>query len=335
MKQANRADLAPLALATGSPAEVVLAAWRRLGAGADAGGVTPPWPTAAGELNAEVELRVRLNELLKNVRDTATRDAATAELKAQGPERWRRFTNAAGPDGLPEAVKDRASLGVNLNESAKLDPPARFNLALFTARTAAGDPTPNVVRTASEELRAAAAGVKDRPGIADLLTKLGRINDPEPMARALAGKSPPAYQLPIRGSQYHVDFVRVAPKGMRPFYLATTEVSFGVFVDMVSAAGSWPDANALLGNVPTAATGPGVNDFHGPQLWARPASPAQPIARYDTWRFETGCSSRSSTPCGRASSTATSSTLASAAIRPKPTRCSRSRPRRRCTPRPW
>jgi formylglycine-generating enzyme required for sulfatase activity len=108
------------------------------------------------------------------------------------------------------------------------------------------------------------------------------------MARALAGQSPPAYQLPIRGSQYHVDFVRVAPKGMRPFYLAKTEVSFGVFVDMVSTAGSWPDANALLGNVPTAATGPGVNDFHGPQLWARPTLPAQPIARYDTWRFDNG-----------------------------------------------
>jgi formylglycine-generating enzyme required for sulfatase activity len=268
---------------------VTLAAWRRLGGAGGEGtaAISPHWPTRAGELVVEVALRARLTELLKGVRDTAARDAATAELKAQGPERWRRFTNAAKPESLAEAVNNRAAMGVNLSEVAKLDPPARFNLALYTARAAAGDATPTVIRTVTDELRGAAEGVKDRPAIADLLTKLSRINEPEPMARALAGKSPPAYQLPIAKSLYHLDFVRVAPKGMRPFYLSTTEVSFGAFVDAVNAAGNWPDANALLGNIPTAVTGPGATQ-KGPQLWGRPTSTSgdQPITRFVNWRYD-------------------------------------------------
>ena len=295
VNQANRTELAQLA--GGGPTEVALAAWRRLGgAGSEgAAAISPLWPTRAGELRSRRRSRGRLTELLKGVRDTAARDAATAELKAQGPQRWRRFANAATPELLAEAVDNRAAMGVNLSEVAKLDPPARFNLALYTAKAAAGDATPTVIRTVTDELRGS-RGSKDR-------TSHCRPPDearPDQRTRAdgtgPGGKSPPAYQLPIAKSQYHLDFVRVAPKGMRPFYLSTTEVSFGAFVDAVNSAGNWTDANALLDNS-LLPCGPARR--RKARSSGRPASSGQPITRFVNWRYDSLTRSTSSRPCVR------------------------------------
>lgn len=284
---ASRADLVKLA-SESTVAEVAVAAWKRLGNDSGDAKMSPPWPTQKGELEQESKLLARLHETSKAIHDPATRDALLADLKAQAPQRWRRFAGSASADELPEAARLRSVFGVGAAEVAQLDPAPRFNLALYTARVAAGDGTPGVIRSAVDELKAAGAELKTLPDISDLLGKLARISDPEPVAARLAAekldpqKLPDTVTLTIRNSPYALTFARVAPEGQRPFYLGTTEVSLGMFIDLVSASGSWAEANALLGNLNSPVP------LHGPQAWARPGSASQAITRWDTWRFDGG-----------------------------------------------
>lgn len=264
--------------------EIALAAWRRLGTPGDGvGQVNPPWPAQAAELEAERGLRTKLDALVKAIKDEGVRNALAAELLAQGPARWRRFAEAADNEAkLAAAVRLRGDFGVGPRELAALAPGTRLNLALFGARNALTDAGDPVLRAAVAELMAASEPLQSRRDVADLRGKLARVFNTEPMTgQKFVGNT---FSLPIPGPSAKIDFVRINPKGLRPFYLSTTEVSIGAFIDLVKAKGSWPVANELMGNVPA---GPdrAPPPRAGPQGWHLLGSAAKEIERWADWHY--------------------------------------------------
>lgn len=276
----SRDDLVKSA-AEAEAAEVALAAWVRLG---DAQQISKPaWPTRKGELEKELELRRHVAGMVAKVKDAGRLDAEKV-LTEQASERWRRYTNVADAAMVQTAARLRSDFRVSDAEIAKLEAPARFNLNLFLAHNAAGDGTDAVIRPAVAALLKSAEELKDRPQVAELPAKLARVDQPEPMAALVNTRPDEPFNLAIRGeSPYVLQFIRVTAPGMRPFYLSTTEIALGMFVDLVNAGGSWTDVNALLG---TSGPTPIVRD--GPQAWQVPAASDQPISRHITWHWGNG-----------------------------------------------
>jgi hypothetical protein len=282
---------------TGDPAEVTLEAWRRLGREPGLA-----WPTqftnpANNELVTELVMHDRMAKLLEpdQLTDGDVLTAIKSDLKQEPPKRWRRYVSAATPEllksernWLDPAISLQARFLVTADELQKLDPPARFNLALVSGRKLAGDGSRPSVKKAVDDLTLAASDLRALPGMATLLAQLSRIQQQEPIVTVLpalaqpGAAASPTLTLPIKGSPYSLSFVRLAPKGMRPFYLCSTEVSIGAFVDLVKANGTWPEANALL----FSSSAPP----RGLQAWTRPKSASEPIARFDppTWCLEGG-----------------------------------------------
>ncbi|MDB5294037.1 MAG: hypothetical protein JWO31_20, partial [Phycisphaerales bacterium] len=249
----SRAGLARTA-AEAEPAEVVLAAWRRLGADPPPDG-GPAWPRTETELAAEQAIRNRLVDLLNAVKLTdPDRKRAYDDWQAQGPLRWRRYANAAGvaAPGEPAAAVEqrlraayqyadsmRANPKPNLPpvEVDKLDPVPRFNYALYVARVGLTDPDAanRIASAAAERVRATLAGVSGRADVADLAKRLARVTVPEPMAadaRLLATPPPDTFEMPA-GDGPPLRFVRLAPPGGRAAYVCTTELSLGQFMYLV------------------------------------------------------------------------------------------------------
>jgi hypothetical protein len=87
----------------------------------------------------------------------------------------------------------------------------------------------------------------------ELGRRLARLHVPEPMAADTK-----AARRPAAGNVHPADRRPVGPevrpgsgRGVRPFYLATTELSLGQFIDLINATGNWSAANALLGSTPS------------------------------------------------------------------------------------
>lgn len=275
-------------------AEVAVAAWRRLGEPAQG---APPWPATPAELDAEQNLRNRLATIINGLKSDADKAAVADEWRAQGPVRWRRFANGAvaatGQDSsavehrIETALRYVNSMRINPAEVDRLDPPARFNYALFVARTTLTEGDDAVADAAARQLKAAIDELKDRPEVKHLDRRLARLREPEPMAgdaQLLSASPPETYTLPL-GDQSAVKFVRVQGGEVRPFYLATTELSLGQFIDLINSTGNWSAANGLLGNV-TVAGRPGPAPLRGPQAWERPSAPNAAIDRLVSWQFD-------------------------------------------------
>ncbi|HEX8915849.1 MAG TPA: hypothetical protein VF796_26070, partial [Humisphaera sp.] len=189
---------------------------------------------------------------------------------------------------LEAAARFRAAMLVTDADVAKLDPVARFNYVLHVARVMVPDVSDATTRAAADNLRKAIAELGDRPEVRGLAGRLDALADPEPMsvdARLLTPEPPATLAVTVR-DRYELTFVRLAPAGQRPFYLATTELSLGQFIAAVDAGGDWSTANALLGNVAVPG-GPGPTPFRGPRAWERPSSANTAIDRFpDFWRFD-------------------------------------------------
>jgi len=276
--------------------EVVLAAWRRLGELKD--GEKPAWPDDLPELEAELTLRNRLAPMINALPTDEEKRPIADEWRREGPVRWRRFANGAvvSAAGEPRAAIEtrfkaagdyRSAMSVPEAEIDKLDPAPRFNYALYVARGQITDASDTVARTEAQRLLRASVELKDRPPIAELIRKLERLGDQEPMAvdvKLLAASPPQTYTLPIR-DVYSLKFVRLEPPGQRPFYLCTTELSLGQFIEVINSTGNWTTANALLGNLPLPGKS-GPTPQPGPRIWDRPSAANASIDRFVSWRFD-------------------------------------------------
>lgn len=281
---------------TAEAIEIVLAAWRRLGEEASG---APAWPSTQSDLEVELSIRNRLAPMINGLTSEADRKTIAEEWRAQGPTRWRQFMSAAVLDATPNGaaqVEQRITTGqrfrnamlVTDQEADKLAPAPRFNYALYIARISITDAADITVRAAALQLLKASVDLRDRPPIADLAQKLSRLGEQEPMAaeaRLLAATPPAMFTLPIR-DRYSLQFIRIEPPRRRPFYLCTTELSLGQFVEAINGTGNWAAANQLMGNLAIPG-GAGPTALRGPRAWDRPSAGNASIDRFESWRFDT------------------------------------------------
>lgn len=252
-------------------AEVVLAAWRLLGQATN-----PPWPAGEGELETESRIATRLNELLTGVEDVQERKTALAQVRADAPRRWRIAVERASSEAaLTSAVELRKVFGVNEAEYAKLAPEARFNLALFDARRRAARHADNeAMRPAIENLKLAAGVLGEQGRGADLLFKLDRLEQKEPFTDQNPGNF---FQPQVFGVR--LEFKRVEPRNMRPFYLTTTELTVEQVSGILSGARAWEVARSLPWSHPPDRRHPGL----GPRGWEWTGRQDRPIGLAEYW----------------------------------------------------
>ncbi|HET6249695.1 MAG TPA: SUMF1/EgtB/PvdO family nonheme iron enzyme [Tepidisphaeraceae bacterium] len=262
------------AMIEGGSAEVALEAWRLVGTDS----VRPPWPAKAGELTAELKFRQRLTRAFKELKNPSEADVPLQEMATQGPIRWRRFVeNATTEAMLAEAWSQRDGFGVD-SPFADLTPVARYNLSLEVLHQALAGGEEKEIRQGLSDFSTATAAVKDHPEISDLPGRISRVD----VAEAFADRSPgDLFSLTLAGAQ-PIQFKRLEPKGTRPFYLCTTDVSVSQFVGVMDTAHAWQQAKYLPWPVeegkPDTRRGPRTWEWGGatgspmtsPLLWLTP-----------------------------------------------------------------
>ena len=258
-------------------AERALHAWRLLGAEP----TSPPWPTRAGELEAEAKVRQRLFEMLAALPQSDEVNRAVAELNDQGPVRWRRFAEGAGADEamLGSAFELREAFGADRQQFAALPPEARFNLALLELRRQVGDVSEQKLAPLVADLRQAAADLKDPAVAGDLATRLARIGEKDAFPDAARGDE---FVLRPDGPDLQIRFRRVKPRGGRPFFLATTELSFAQFAAIVAANSAWDDLRELVWSPQPGEIG---DPRRGPRVWEWALRPAPQMYPTTLWYF--------------------------------------------------
>lgn len=257
--------------------ELALHAWRVLGKEA----IEPPWPTKPGELEAEAKIRSRLAGLIAPLAQSEEGSRALRELNDEAPRRWRRFAEAAGADEarLASAADLRIAFDVGPQHFAALAPVARFNLSLHEIRRRANGRTDDQLAPVVADLKKAAEDLKDPALAADLGRRLSRLGEKEPFADVVAGD---AFALKPAGMEVGISFKRVKPQGSRPFFLATTELSFAQFAGIVAAHSGWDDLRTLVWSPEPGGIG---DPRRGPRVWEWVMRPAPQMYPTQLWLY--------------------------------------------------
>jgi len=214
-------------------------------------------------------------------------------LATESPRRWETYFLALTDIGqIEDAVAQRSEFGVTI---AALSPPARFRLAMFDFRRALAAqpgklPDPQVKKAIADLLATMGllpAAFRQRADVAAMTSALDEIRRQtvgSGMDLATAGLAALGYWKASRPSpdtvRYAWDeqketltFRRVAPKGQKPCFLCTTEVSVGLFRKVVlnPRANRWNEVAKLLGT---------DDDKYGPRTWTGTTGP---IALSNSW----------------------------------------------------
>lgn len=257
--------------------ELALHAWRVLGTER----TEPAWPTRPGELEAEARIRNRLAGLIAPLGQSEEGGRALRELNDEAPRRWRRFVEAAGADEamLASAAQLRIVFRVGPQHFSALAPEARFNLSLLEIRRPAADRTDDQLAPVVADLKKAAADLKDPALAADLGQRLSRLGEKEPFADVVSGD---AFSLKPPGTDVEIPFKRVKPQGRRPFFLATTEMSFAQFAGVVAAHSGWDDVRTLVWSPEPGDVG---DPRRGPRVWEWVMRPAPQMYPTQLWLY--------------------------------------------------
>ncbi|HEX4125819.1 MAG TPA: hypothetical protein VHY37_13920 [Tepidisphaeraceae bacterium] len=247
-------------------AEIALEAWRRLGEGGLA------WPAGEGELEAEANADRHLRDLLTPIHDPVAA-AGLADMRKQEPIRWRRYAESARSDqAIQTAVGLAPAFAVGAKQFDALSWPMDYDLWLAATRDAASAGDESALDADLPHLQA----FGNSPGkpVAPGLATLGKADPHEPFFGQQLGD---IYGLSLPGLAKPMEFRRVDTGGIRPFYLATSDVSFADFAGVIEGAKAWADARALPWNArPGQADprrGPRVWEWTGPANSARLATP--------------------------------------------------------------
>jgi len=294
------------AIQPSDPPQVTMIVWERLGK-------TPDWPKDMAELQFEADLRGKVAAAAAKVK-AKTPDAVAwvdGALAAEGPRRWetcfQKVMAKATPDAQGDALVGAAlALAPKLAADVdKLSPRTRFWRLLhdFRAKAAAlpesakKDDLLGIVGAFDASVRGLGGGVAGQGDVAKLLADLKAVleaaGDDAPgqglqktgPAASKVGTWKPTVSEDGKSANYEwserpykLSFVRVEPRGGgKAVYIGTTEVSVGLFIDLVGASQKWQDVAALL-NVARLA---GIDPRKGPRVWqpTRDGSSLQP-SRY-------------------------------------------------------
>ncbi|MCC6661570.1 MAG: SUMF1/EgtB/PvdO family nonheme iron enzyme [Phycisphaerales bacterium] len=261
--QGDPASRAALAAAPETERGAALAAWRSLGGAGD-------WPPTPRDLALERDAARAVGRIADVVDDPARGGVIRAELQRAGPERWTRCAAqqvaAADFDLVAGAAADFGVTPENVQ-----DPRVRVNLLLARAKAAcAAERDDGRARQLAAALGEAIRRVGPvDPRVSGLLDELGALasatEPPEPVVDVTTlGPGSAGWAGTTQGDRVtftrdgqSIEFLRVAPEGGAPSYLATTETPVGVIETVL---GSTRDAEQF-GSM---TSGP---DRQGPRSW--------------------------------------------------------------------
>ena len=237
----------------------ILAAWRRLGA-LD---LDPAWPAQRKQVMQELDMRDAIKAALAAPK-TAWNPSIDKELVQQGTQRWANYFESVSKTAKQEDI----AFAFTVREKFGVGPELAYNTMVHAlARWSQATPLPDddQVRGRIEAFASRVEGLEGisaRPPAAQLLEALKQVPDagePEGPAgsaigqcwtvKAVEGGECLEYRWAER--QHTLRFLRIGPEdgAPRPCYVSTTEVSIGLFGDVLRQAGgrALEDMKSVLG----------------------------------------------------------------------------------------
>lgn len=273
----DRKTLAATALkASAESPEKAWAAWRRLG---KLGQV--PWPQNLDDLSQEVAIHKKLQALIEScIKDADRKKRLHGELAQGSVQRWQAAFGRLAPGDSERAVGLLTDLGLDLSRidplgqefgggPSQLTEHARYNLLLHQTFAGRSVPDREVVSVRDRFIAAVKSKMPNtakRPEVQDFLLKLATVETSEDNVGDLSKAGPAGsvlgrwqckpledgkaaeFSWELEGQRRTLLFRRVDPRdaGMRPFYLATTEVPIGLLLEVINAAGKWQEFKGVL-----------------------------------------------------------------------------------------
>ncbi len=253
--QKTRAELVADALGK-QPPGIVRAAWLRLGKETKSA-----WPTQAGELSQEAKIEALLRSSFASLDRKAN---VMEELGVEGLRRWGIFAVAAATgavDGktnlLSEASKEAEGLNIKSPVEMKLlaGSGAAYDVVLWRLkeRVRLGDDDPKAANEAATQMQTLLDANFPERQFVELLSEFAKAPN--------AGVNPNAKYRLVESSVLlpDVKFRRVTPTDAPAFYLATSEMSLGDFINAARLRDDWAKvAPALFGGGDVPRAGPCV-----------------------------------------------------------------------------
>ncbi len=264
------------AAASGKPGnfEAARAAWQRLGK------LTPAWPANPDDLKQEIEARKNLDTLYGLLSGDPRKAALRTELAGESRRRWQEYFLTRGdPRQIENAIARMGDFGV-LPADASLPGLAQYRLAMWDFRqqviAAKRDLDDDAVKAAivafQGKVKAMPAEVSQKPELTALLGKLDELRlaknsaidltkaGPGAAGWAMTEQTPNTVTYTWTGRDQKLTFARVTPKSGEPCFLCTTEVSTGLFINVVMGMQKWSQMKDAL---------PAEEDVRGPRSWIR------------------------------------------------------------------
>jgi formylglycine-generating enzyme required for sulfatase activity len=252
--------------------EAARAAWQRLGK------LKPAWPASPDDLKQEVEVRKNLDTLYGLLAGDARKSVLRAELAGESRRRWQEyFLTRVDPRQIDGAIARMGDFGVSPAD-ASLPPLAKYRLAMWdfhqqviaAKRDLDDDAVKAAIAAFQDKVKAMPPEVSQKPELAALLAKFDELRLAKNAAIDLTKAGPGAagwamteqaantvtYTWP--GRDQKLTFARVTPKSGEPCFLCTTEVSTGLFMNVVMGLGKWPQMQQAM---------PAADDLRGPRSW--------------------------------------------------------------------
>lgn len=233
--QKTRAELVADALGK-QPPGIVRAAWLRLGKETKSA-----WPTQAGELSQEAKIEALLRSSFASLDRKAN---VMEELGVEGLRRWGIFAVAAATgavDGktnlLSEASKEAEGLNIKSPVEMKLlaGSGAAYDVVLWRLkeRVRLGDDDPKAANEAATQMQTLLDANFPERQFVELLSEFAKAPN--------AGVNPNAKYRLVESSVLlpDVKFRRVTPTDAPAFYLATSEMSLGDFINAARLRDDW------------------------------------------------------------------------------------------------
>ena len=254
--------------------EAARAAWQRLGK------LTPAWPAGPDDLKQEVEVRKNLDTLYGLLTGDARKGTLRAELAGESRRRWQDYFLTRGdPRQIENAIASMGDFGV-LASDASLPPLTKYRLAMwdFRQQMIAGkrdlddDAVKAAIAAFQGKVKAMPAGLSQTPELTALLAKLEELRlaknnaidltkaGPGAAGWAMTGQTANTVTYTWTGRDQKLTFARVTPKNGEPCFLCTTEVSTGLFINVVMGMQKWSQIQGAL---------PAEEDVRGPRSWIR------------------------------------------------------------------
>ena len=284
---------------------VYFAAWRRLD--------DFPWPAdSQTRFDQMFAIQRQMKKQVQKIDDPQRREVFHQEMLQRGRARWRMHVDGIDePLDYETAIAHMKTFDVKVDE---LDPRNRFNVLLYQIKqTKPGlseQRLQDVIQQFHKDVNHLPQGFIQRDEVASFLIQSGELLSEEPVSDTTQfapekmglTASPIADAIPwhvaveddgarliytwdTNGGKIHheLEFVRVASDDSTdaPFFLCTTEVSVGLFIDVVSQAGRWPDFIKLLRDY-----SPGdLNAPKGPFVWKWKSygKPTQAAKKNNRW----------------------------------------------------